>query len=136
MCKCDPRMRTPFCGKLDCQWPKQVELPRCPIKERHACTGKCTPSTELEGWGEISKELTYYLPSGMKDFEREALCKAVSRLLSEERNKTLDEVLALIPTKINKKEITIDKEDTKLDCLGQGFAHCRNLAIENIEKLR
>ncbi len=23
MCKCDPRKRTPFCGKGDCQWPKE-----------------------------------------------------------------------------------------------------------------
>lgn len=23
MCKCTPNMKTPFCGKGDCQWPKQ-----------------------------------------------------------------------------------------------------------------
>lgn len=23
MCQCNPMMRTPFCGKGDCQWPKQ-----------------------------------------------------------------------------------------------------------------
>lgn len=22
MCRCDPRVRTPFCGKLNCTWPK------------------------------------------------------------------------------------------------------------------
>lgn len=22
MCKCTPEMRTPFCGKIGCQWPK------------------------------------------------------------------------------------------------------------------
>lgn len=27
MCKCDPRMRTPFCGKGNCQWPKQKKRP-------------------------------------------------------------------------------------------------------------
>lgn len=23
MCKCNPSIRTPFCGKLECQWPEQ-----------------------------------------------------------------------------------------------------------------
>lgn len=23
MCKCTPEIRTPFCGKLDCEWPKE-----------------------------------------------------------------------------------------------------------------
>ena len=27
MCKCDPRIRTPFCGKPGCEWPKQQAAP-------------------------------------------------------------------------------------------------------------
>lgn len=23
MCKCNPNIRTPFCGKIGCQWPKK-----------------------------------------------------------------------------------------------------------------
>lgn len=31
MCKCDPSIRTPFCGKPGCEWPKQVgeKVTRC-----------------------------------------------------------------------------------------------------------
>lgn len=25
MCKCTPNIRTPFCGKPGCEWPKQVQ---------------------------------------------------------------------------------------------------------------
>lgn len=24
MCKCNPNIRIPFCGKLGCEWPKQI----------------------------------------------------------------------------------------------------------------
>ena len=25
MCKCDPRIKTPFCGRGDCQWPPKLK---------------------------------------------------------------------------------------------------------------
>ena len=33
MCKCTPNIRTPFCGKLGCQWPKQKESVRPPYNQ-------------------------------------------------------------------------------------------------------
>lgn len=28
MCRCTPNLRTPFCGKPGCEWPKQKEAPQ------------------------------------------------------------------------------------------------------------
>jgi len=35
MCKCTPSIRTPFCGKLGCEWPKpegvrEIDVPEVP----------------------------------------------------------------------------------------------------------
>ena len=30
MCKCTPEIRTPFCGKIGCEWPKPEERPQTP----------------------------------------------------------------------------------------------------------
>lgn len=31
MCKCDPRMRTPYCGNGSCQWPEPDDKIDCEI---------------------------------------------------------------------------------------------------------
>lgn len=35
MCQCTPNIRTPFCGKGDCQWPTQVERNNETLKEKY-----------------------------------------------------------------------------------------------------
>lgn len=33
MCKCTPEIRTPYCGKLGCGWPKQDNEPKIDISK-------------------------------------------------------------------------------------------------------
>ena len=40
---------------------------------------------EQENWETIHKEITLYLPSGMKDFEIENLCKGIQSLLQDQQ---------------------------------------------------
>jgi hypothetical protein len=35
MCKCDPTMRTPFCGKEGCQWPEQIKKEEIKMPDKH-----------------------------------------------------------------------------------------------------
>lgn len=39
MCKCNPQIRTPYCGAIGCEWPEEkiseVKLPECPAYVSH-----------------------------------------------------------------------------------------------------
>jgi hypothetical protein len=40
MCKCTPGIRTPYCGKPGCEWPKQVNDPNAEGETMGISTGK------------------------------------------------------------------------------------------------
>lgn len=35
MCKCTPEIRTPFCGKLGCEWPEPTVAPEEMTQQKH-----------------------------------------------------------------------------------------------------
>lgn len=60
MCKCTPEIRTPFCGKLNCEWPKPegtrtVTSPNLPEESAVADLSK---SVDLPQW--VTKEAEKY----------------------------------------------------------------------------
>lgn len=51
MCKCTPNIRTPYCGKLGCQWPKPVK-PGAPIPREFICPDCLVERADYEGPGQ------------------------------------------------------------------------------------
>ena len=41
MCRCTPGIRTPFCGKPDCEWPEPLTKKEwIPVSDKHHIEGK------------------------------------------------------------------------------------------------
>ena len=46
MCKCNPEIRTPFCGKINCEWPKpEGARPTMQVTEAQAKLDACNAVT-------------------------------------------------------------------------------------------
>lgn len=82
MCKCDPRSRTPFCGKPGCEWPEQENPinivkskyinPKASLQLLEVCKlayRKHAWGDDCVGWDELSDKLKDALCEAMGDLE-------------------------------------------------------------------
>lgn len=78
MCQCTPSIRTPFCGKGDCKWPKESEL----ISTTYQPRSKTTFSRRLVKPTDLNPAQTLFGGTMMAWIDEEAAIYAMCKLKS------------------------------------------------------
>jgi len=110
MCKCNPNIKTPYCGKLGCEWPKHEYSPQKALFERWRSLG-----FDVANLGNIiqNDRSMPFTASEIENFNE------ISVITEKAFHRLIDDTLEFIEgyaldERDNKRESNIEDENTEL----------------------